>query len=118
MRLSVDQFDDVTIVRVGDAKLTYPVLWPFFTGVREVVEGGGSKVVIDMEAVTIVDSPAIGCLMEIHRLLEDRKGALKLSGLQPRVARMLSMAGLGSILGVHPRQAEALADLRGVAGRA
>jgi anti-anti-sigma factor len=51
--------------------------------------------------VTYIDSAAIGCLMDIRRLLEDRAGALKLAGLQPRVETMLSMAGVLRVVEVH-----------------
>jgi anti-anti-sigma regulatory factor len=77
--------------------------------VGEIVEDGARRLVVDLEAVTYIDSAAIGCLMNIYRLLEDRDGALKLSGLQPRVATMVFMTGLHKIVDVHRKEAEALA---------
>jgi anti-anti-sigma factor len=109
MQLSLDQSGDVRIVRVKEAKLTYPVLSAFFAEVRRIVDDGARKLVIDLEAVTYIDSAAIGCLMDIHRLLKDRDGALKLSGLQPRVQTLLSMTGVRKIVDVHREEAEALA---------
>ena len=101
MQLSLAQDGDVRIVRVNEAKLTYPVLDSFFTQVRQIVEDGAGKLIIDLEGVTYIDSAAIGCLMDIRRLLEDRAGALKLAGLQPRVETMLSMAGVLRVVEVH-----------------
>ena len=109
MQLSLENSGDVRIVRVKEAKLTYPVLSSFFVEVRQFVEDGARKLVIDLEAVTYIDSAAIGCLMDIRRLLEDRDGAVKLSGLQPRVETMLSMTGVHKIVDVHREEAEALA---------
>ena len=109
MQLLVEQSDDVRIVRVQEAKLTYPVLWSFFAEVRQIVEDGARKLVIDLEAVTYIDSAAIGCLMDIRRLLEDRGGAVKLSGLQPRVETMLSMTGVHKIMEIHREEAAAVA---------
>ena len=100
MQLSVEQSDDVRILRVKEAKLTYPVLSSFFAEVRQIVEDGARKLVIDLEAVTYIDSAAIGCLMDIHRLLKDRDGKVKVSGLQPRVKTMLSMTGILKIVEV------------------
>src|SRR5436190_15023708 len=108
MQLLVEQSDDVRIVRVQEAKLTYPVLWSFFAEVRQIVEDGARKLVIDLEAVTYIDSAAIGCLMDIRRLLEDRGGAVKLSGLQPRVETMLSMTGVHKIVDIHREEAAAV----------
>jgi anti-anti-sigma factor len=110
MQLSLEQSGDVRIVRVSETKLTYPVLSSFFARVSEiVVEGGARKLVIDLGAVTYIDSATIGCLMDIHHLLMDHGGVVKLSGLQPRVDRMLSMTGVHKVLHVYREEAEALA---------
>ena len=74
MQLEVDEKADVRIVRVKEAKLTYPNLSAFFAEVRQLVEGGTRKLLIDLSAVTYIDSASIGCLMDIHRLLQDRGG--------------------------------------------
>jgi anti-anti-sigma factor len=77
--------------------------------VRQIIKDGARKLVIDLDAVTYIDSASIGCLMDIHRLLKDRDGALKLSGLQSRVETMLSMTGVRTIVDVHREEAGALA---------
>jgi len=77
--------------------------------VRQIVEDGARNLVIDLEAVTYIDSALIGCLMDIHWLLKERDGAVKLSGLQPRVETMLSMTGVHKIVEVHREAGVALA---------
>ena len=94
MQLQVEERGDIRIVRVQVAKLTYPTLSPFFAEVRQLVEGGTRKLVIDLQSVTYVDSASIGCLMDIYRLMQERSGAVKLSGVQPRVETMISMTGV------------------------
>lgn len=98
MRLSVARSATVTIVRVDEPKLTYPVLAAFYEEVRRIVADGARRVLLDLRAVTCLDSPSIGCLMDLHRLLEAHGGALKLSPLQPRVETMLRMTGVHRIL--------------------
>jgi anti-sigma B factor antagonist len=109
MQLSVVLNGDVQIVRVQEQKLTYPTLSSFFTEVRQLVEGGARKVLIDMQPVTYIDSAAIGCLMDIHRLLQDRGGAVKLCRLQPRVETMISMTGVHKLIELHREETDALA---------
>ena len=109
MQLVVDESGDVKIVRVKEPKLTYPNLAPFFAEVRQLVEDGARKVVIDLAAVGYIDSASIGCLMDVRRLLQDRGGLLKLSGLQPRVETMLSMTGVHKIMEIHREEAAAVA---------
>ena len=108
MQLAVEERGDIRIVRVQEAKLTYPVLSSFFSEVRQLVDGGARKVVIDLEAVTYIDSASIGCLMDIHRLLQEKTGAVKLAGLQPRVETMISMTGVHKIIDIRREVGEAL----------
>jgi anti-sigma B factor antagonist len=109
MHFSLEQSGDASIVHVQEAKLTYPVLPSFLAGVHQIVEDGARKLIIDLAAVTYIDSAAIGCLLEAHRLLTDLGGAMKLSGLRPRVATMLSMTGVHRILDVYREESGALA---------
>jgi anti-anti-sigma regulatory factor len=46
--------------------------------------------------------------MDVRRLLQDRGGVLKLSGLQPRVETMLSMTGVHKIMDIHREEAAAV----------
>lgn len=111
MQLAFDSRDDVTIVRVKEAKLTYPVLSSFFSEVRQKVDEGARKVVIDLAAVSYLDSASIGCLMDVHRLLREKGGELRLAGLQPRVETMISMTGVHKIVPLHRDEEDALAAL-------
>ena len=42
-------------------------------------------------------------------MLQDKGGALRLSGLQPRVETMVSMTGVNKIIEIHREEAAALA---------
>ncbi len=109
MQLAFEQRGDVTVVRVQEAKLTYPVLSSFFSEVRQRVEGGARQVLIDLAVVSYLDSASIGCLMDVHRLLQEKAGELRLSGLQPRVETMISMTGVHKIVPLHRDEEDALA---------
>ena len=108
MECIIDQSGDVRIVRVKEAKLTYPTLGEFFAEVRRLIDGGVRLLLLDLSTVTYMDSASIGCLMDIHRLLKERDGVLRLSGLQPRVQTMISMTGVLRIVEAHADEAAAL----------
>ena len=110
MQLRIEEQGDVSIVRVLEAKLTYPILAGFFAEVQKRVEAGSRKMLIDLQAVSYIDSASIGCLMDIHRLLQEKSGTVKLSGLQPRVETMISMTGVHKIIDLFREEADALAD--------
>jgi anti-anti-sigma factor len=110
IQLVFEQSGDVRIVRVKEAKLTYPVLFSFLAEMRAIVEvEGARKLVIDLGGVTYIDSASIGCLIDIYWLLKDRGGALKLSGLRPRVDTTLSLTGVHRLVDVYREEAEAVA---------
>ena len=109
MQLAFDEKGDVTVVRVQEAKLTYPVLSSFFSEVKQRVEGGAHQILIDLSAVSYLDSASIGCLMDVHRLLQEKAGELRLSDLQPRVETMISMTGVHKIVPLHRDEEDALA---------
>jgi anti-anti-sigma factor len=108
MQLSVTQSGDVTVARVDQAKLTYPVLGEFSAALRRIVDDGARKLVVDFAAVVYIDSPAIGCLMDLHRQLLAHGGTFKLAGLQPRVETLLSMTGILRVLEAHATAAGAV----------
>jgi anti-sigma B factor antagonist len=107
MNLTTDRNQDVSIVRVRETRLMYPLL-PEFTGTVVPLIGDGSKVLVDLSTVTYVDSATIGCLMDLYRQVTAAGGALKLSGVQKRVETMLSMTGAHNFLEIHADEASAL----------
>ena len=116
MQLVFEEKGDVTVVRVQEARLTYPVLSSFLSEVKQRVDGGARQVLIDLGAVGYLDSASIGCLMDIHRLLQEKGGSLRLSGLRPRVETMISMTGVHKIVPLHRDEEDALAAFGGRRG--
>jgi anti-anti-sigma factor len=108
MQIAMEDRGGVKVVRVKEPKLTYPILSSFFTSVQKLVEEGARKILIDLSTVSYIDSASIGCLMDIHRLLREKEGVLKLSGLQARVETMVSMTGVHKIIDIRRDEAAAL----------
>jgi anti-anti-sigma factor len=119
MQLAVERSGDVQILRVQEAKLTYPTLSAFLTEVRKLVEGGTRKLLLDMKAVSYADSASIGCLMDIRRLLQEQEGGvLKICGLQPRVETLISMTGVNKIIDIHREEDAAVRSFSETQGKA
>ena len=72
------------------------------------IGGGEKRIVIDLGAVTYMDSAAIGCLMDLHRQAAAAGGLVKLASLQKRVETMLTMTGAHYFLEVYADQEAAL----------
>jgi anti-anti-sigma factor len=107
MNVTTDRSLDVSIVRVRESRLMYPLL-PEFTGTVVPLILDGSKVLLDLSTVTYVDSATIGCLMDLYRQVTAAGGIMKLSGVQKRVETMLSMTGAQNFLEIHADEASSL----------
>ena len=108
MNVKTEQSGVISIVRVGETRLMYPILSDFSSAVSALVAGGQREILIDMTPVTYVDSATIGCLMDLYRQATAAGGALKLAGVQKRVETMLTMTGAQNFIEVHPDEPSAV----------
>ena len=108
MKVTTDQTGDVSIVRVGEARMMYPLLGDFSSAVTSLVAAGRREILIDLTPVTYVDSATIGCLMDLYRQVHNAGGHLKLSGVQKRVETMLTMTGAQNFIEIHADEAGAI----------
>jgi anti-anti-sigma factor len=110
MNLTTERQHDITIVRVGETRMMYPILSDFSGTVTALIQGGDRKVIIDLSHVSYVDSATIGCFMDLYRQMSSAGGQLKLAGVQKRVETMLTMTGAQNFIDVHQDEASALRD--------
>ena len=108
MNVTTEQLGGISVVRVWETRLMYPILSDFSTAVSELVEAGKREILIDLSAVTYVDSATIGCLMDLYRQVTTAGGHLKLSGVQKRVETMLSMTGAQNFIEIHADEPSAV----------
>jgi anti-anti-sigma factor len=101
MNLKTEQLGEISIVRVGDTRLMYPMLGDFSSVVGGLISAGKREILIDLTPVTYVDSATIGCLMDLYRQVRTAGGHLKLSGVQKRVETMLTMTGAQNFIEIH-----------------
>jgi anti-anti-sigma factor len=101
MNVRTEQSGGVSIVRVGETRLMYPMLGDFSSAVSGLVAAGRKDILIDLTPVTYVDSATIGCFMDLYRQISSGGGRLKLSGVQKRVETMLNMTGAQNFIEIH-----------------
>ena len=101
MNLTTDQSGAVSIVRVAETRLMYPILTDFSAAVTGLLTAGRREILIDLTPVTYVDSATIGCLMDLYRQVSSSGGHLKLTGVQKRVETMLTMTGAQNFIEIH-----------------
>jgi anti-sigma B factor antagonist len=108
MNVHTEQTGGVSIVRVADARLMYPMLGDFSAAVSSLVAAGRKDILIDLSPVTYVDSATIGCLMDLYRQVHAAQGRLKLSGVQKRVETMLTLTGAQNFIEIHADEPSAV----------
>jgi anti-sigma B factor antagonist len=108
MNLQIESHDDVKIIRIREERLVYSMLSSFFAEVSKVIEGGATKILVDMSAVNYIDSASVGCLMDIYRTMTEKSGTIRLLGLQERVETMVSMTGLHNFMEIYRDESAAL----------
>jgi anti-anti-sigma factor len=101
MNVTTEQTGGVSIVRVAETRLMYPILSDFSSAISGLVAAGKREILIDLSPVTYVDSATIGCLMDLYRQVNSAGGHLKLSGVQKRVETMLTLTGAQNFIEIH-----------------
>ena len=108
MDLTIEKSGAATVFRIQTARVTYPLLPALVGKTKEEVEKGARHLVLDLTAVSYIDSATIGCVMDIHRLAGEKGGALHILAPQARVETMLSMAGVHKIVPIFREEEEAV----------
>jgi anti-sigma B factor antagonist len=108
MNLTTDRSQGVSIVRVNETRLLYPLLSEFANTISSLIGSGEHRLLLDLSSVTYVDSATIGCLMDLYRQAAAAGGSLKLAGVQKRVESMLTMTGAQDVLEIHADEPSAI----------
>ncbi|HEX4961059.1 MAG TPA: STAS domain-containing protein [Thermoanaerobaculia bacterium] len=110
MDVSKRQVGDVTILDLkgkitigsGDVQLR--------NSVQEVINGGATKVLINMSGVSTIDSSGIGELVSAYTTASNRGAKLKLINLPPKVADILTITQLITVFDVYDSETEGIAS--------
>lgn len=76
--------------------------------IKELVQQGHAKIILNLEDVDYIDSSGIGELVVAHGTVESAKGELKLLNLTRRVRDIVQITRLFTIFDVQADEASAL----------
>ncbi|HSS75851.1 MAG TPA: STAS domain-containing protein [Thermoanaerobaculia bacterium] len=108
MDVNKRQVGDVTIIDLkgkitigaGDVQLR--------NAVQEVMNGGATKVLINMASVSTIDSSGIGELVSAYTTATNRGAKLKLINLPAKVSDILTITQLITVFDVYDSEAEGI----------
>jgi anti-sigma B factor antagonist len=96
-----DGATEEVVVRLGEARLgdgLADVRWLLHDALR----AGARRIVVDLDGVPTLASPALASFLWAHRACRARGGALVLRGPDRRTRDMLRRTGLRQVLRVQP----------------
>jgi len=109
--LTEDALDDdrhVVAVRGEIDLFTAPELKQKLT---DAIEGGKSRIVVDLSDTSFLDSTALGVLIGAVKRLRTREGALVIVNVDQNIAKTFEITGLDQIFTILPTRDEAVAAL-------
>ncbi len=83
----------------------------FETRMRQLMEKGHARFVLDMEAVDYISSAGLRSVLVISKALKAADGRLLLAGLSEPVREVFEMTGFAGILEIYPSAAAAFGQL-------
>jgi anti-sigma B factor antagonist len=71
------------------------------------IEGGATRVIVDLSRVTFIDSTALGVLVSGAKRVRPRNGSLDIVCTDENIIRIFEITGLDRIFGIFPSRGEA-----------
>src|SRR5688572_9659514 len=113
MQLEQRNVGDVAIVKVvGDITLNKGGDILLKDKINSLLQQGNKKVLLDLGAVSYVDSAGLGQLVHVHTTTTHHGGKLKLLNLSKRLSDLLVVTKLATVFDSYENEKEALASYK------
>lgn len=100
MQLTAEQFPDATVITVLESRIDAAGAIAFKDRMRELVDGGPDRVVLDLSDVDFVDSSGLGAIVAAMKLLApDHR--LELAALSATVQKVFRLTRMDSVFIIH-----------------
>jgi anti-sigma B factor antagonist len=105
----------VSTVRIRDAFLNYAHADEVKANLREVcrtrIDAGVRAFVIDLAAVTVMDSCGLSILISVKKSIESEGAKIGLASLSPMIRRLFAITKLERVFDIHADESAALTAL-------
>lgn len=108
LRLDVDDRDDHAVV-TATGEIDVETAGSLSDSVTEALTRA-PRVLLDLSAVTFIDSTGLGVLVRAHRAAEARGGFFAVVHPTPQTRKLVRVLGLDQLLHVYDTHEQALAD--------
>ncbi|MGR3469066.1 MAG: STAS domain-containing protein [Shimia sp.] len=108
MELTSSDTPGARIVKVHDARIDAAVAIRFKDEMRAVGQGAPGRVVLDLSAVTFIDSSGLGAVVAAKKVLAP-DNELELASLTPLVDKVFRLTRMDRVFAIHADPTTALA---------
>jgi anti-sigma B factor antagonist len=108
LTMTTCQTGEVTVIGLSGRLDIGPGSEALHEVLQDVAADGTRKILLNMRAVSFIDSSGIGELASGHVLARRNGGALKLTCLSQRLATMMRMTGLHGVLDIYDEESDAI----------
>ncbi len=92
--------DGLMVVTVGEARIDAAIAIAFKERMRDLVEDGPARVVLDLSRVGFLDSSGLGAVVAVKKLLGPGRD-LELAGLTPAVDKVFRLTRMDRVFTIH-----------------
>ncbi len=110
LEIQVRSVGDTAVVDLSGQATIGPGSDRMYSRLRELIDGGARKVLLNLGEVTQIDSSGITALVRAYVMLERAGGSLKLLSPRGRVREVLELTRLLGLIPTFEDQARALAS--------
>ncbi|MBK8167200.1 MAG: STAS domain-containing protein [bacterium] len=103
---------DVTVLEVSGKIMGGPDFDMFKGEVKELLDSGCKKVVLDLGEVPWINSTGLGILITAHHSIKAAAGVMKVCNVKERVLSIFYVSQLERVFEVHPDRETAVASFQ------
>jgi anti-sigma B factor antagonist len=112
MKISTRKVEDVTVMALEGRLVLGEDTEQFRTSMREVIDSGAKKILLNMRNVLYVDSSGVGELVRAYATANSQGGQLKLANLTRRIHDLLNVTKLLTVFESHENEMRAMDSFR------
>jgi len=112
VKLSVRKTDSVAILDVSGKLMGGPDADVFRETIKNLIDEGYKKVVVNMSQVPFINSTGLGILISAYTTLRKVDGVLKLASVTERIDSLLMITKLGTIFETYSTEEKAVESFK------
>jgi len=112
MKITMRKIEDVTVMELDGRLVLGDDTEQFRTRIRELIDSGAKKILLNLGSVQYVDSSGVGELVRAYASASSQGGQLKLVNLTRRIHDLLSVTKLLTVFESYENEMRAMDSFR------